>query len=130
MADILLIVIDLNENYEKIIEQGIYDFLKMHLNELNINKNSKKNFEEWIANKDIIISMNKKDLIENHKNKKLNEKLNEFTKNFKTSMHINRISCVNNDVFVNDLNELSDQLKNKLEKLYANNLISFISLLI
>jgi hypothetical protein len=130
LADILLIVIDLNENYEKIIEQGIYDFLKMHLNELNINKNSKKNFEEWIANKDIIISMNKKDLIENHKNKKLNEKLNEFTKNFKTSMHINRISCVNNDVFVNDLNELSDQLKNKLEKLYANNLISFISLLI
>jgi hypothetical protein len=89
----------------------------LHLNELNINQNSDKSFEQWIANKNIIISLNKKDLIENRMLKLLDEKLNKFNQNCKTNMEINKISCVNNNVELNEIDELSCQLKNKLEKL-------------
>ena len=113
----MLVVIDVNENYEKIIEMGIYDFLLMHLKELNIYQNSNDNSEDWIVKKDIIISFNKKDLINNQKLKILNEKLNNFKQNLKTNIQINKISCAKNDISLNDLNELSDHLKIKLENL-------------
>lgn len=100
-------------------------FLKDHLNDqLNLN-NGELELEKWTAGKEIIISLNKKDLLDETKSDLLNKKLNLNEKFLNGSLSVNKISCI--DDRKNEIYELLDQLKGKVSNLYDLNFFWTVS---
>ncbi len=93
----------------------VRSFLKTHLqNDLNMtfSKNSDEvTFDEWLASRQVILSLNKKDLIDASQIETLNSRLSQC------DIDINQISSINNDQERNDINDLLRQLKVTLEKM-------------
>lgn len=112
-------VIDLKKFYADILSKGLSGFINEHLNQkfsvfkIFFQKNE-LNLVKWLSGKEILVSLNKKDLI-------LHSEMNELEKRiiFEKSdlkITVNKISCL--DEQENDISELLDQLKKKLSELY------------
>ena len=93
----------------------VRSFLKTHLqNDLNMTfrkNNDEVTFDEWLASRQVILSLNKKDLIDASQIETLNSRLSQC------DLEINQISSINNDQERNDINDLLRQLKVTLEKM-------------
>ena len=113
-ADILLILIDLKEHLHKILNFGLEDFLLDHLkNDLKIG--IPNSLDDWLRNKNVIVSLNKKDLIDEASMRKLQTQLDSI-KSLK-SITVNKISSINGNDKQNDISDLLKQLKGVLANL-------------
>lgn len=96
----------------------MHHFLKTHIKEqiyLTDKTVEKDNeFNSWLEKKDIIISLNKKDLLSV-------EELNFLDGNYKMEkekkFQINKISCINDDTNQDDIKELLNDLSGKVGEL-------------
>ena len=92
---------------------GIRSFVEFHLkHDLKVSL-SDANFDEWLASRQVLVSLNKKDLIESCHLKTLEKLVDKQNERFS----VNQISSINNDSNRNDINNLLKQLKTKLDKL-------------
>lgn len=111
-------MIDANEHFNSIDQKGFEQFLLDHLNEqLNLKmlqKESDFDFKTWLSKKEILISLNKKDLLDSEKLKILNKKLENLSE-FLRKLSINKISSISDEK--NEIDELLDQLKEKVSNL-------------
>ena len=107
-ADVLLILIDLKEHISDILAMGLYEFLHKHLkNDLNISFTS---FDQWLRGKNVIVSLNKKDLVDANSLDLLEKKLD-------SPLLVNKISSINSDDKINDIKDLLKQLRKVLGSL-------------
>ena len=116
-------VIDLNLHYDEILKCGIEEFLRNHINnQLNLlkilEKNSCETFENLTKQKKIIISLNKKDMLDTVQMRNIDEHIKSIK--IKNST-INTISCAD-EKFTDDgnndsLNELLIQLQSVISDL-------------
>ncbi|CAF0713501.1 unnamed protein product [Brachionus calyciflorus] len=120
-SDVLIIVIDVNQHLDSIMKKGFVNFLNDHLEEKFgsyvkslRNEDTSFGFQKWLNGKEIIISLNKKDLLNQTQLSELNEKLNLNGE----QISLNRISCINENN--NDIDELLNQLKSKVSNLCSN----------
>ena len=94
----------------------VRSFLKTHLqNDLNMTfskNNDEVTFDEWLASRQVILSLNKKDLIDASQIETLNSRSAT-----QCDIEINQISSINDDQERNDINDLLRQLKVTLEKM-------------
>ncbi|RNA14322.1 tRNA modification GTPase mitochondrial [Brachionus plicatilis] len=120
-SDVIIVVIDLNKFYNDILNKGFSNFLNEHLNEkfsvfLKYFEKKESDIEKWLSGKEIVVSLNKKDLIKQSQIDDLENRINSEKCEFKVSL--NKISCL--DEQENDISELLDQLKDKLSLLCTN----------
>jgi GTPase involved in cell partitioning and DNA repair len=112
-------VIDLKENLNTLLKMDIRSFLKTHLqNDLNMTfskNNERVTFDEWLTSKQVILSLNKKDLIDASQIERLSQLLAE--KQPQCDIKINQISSINDDQERNDIKDLLGHLKLTLEKM-------------
>lgn len=118
LADIIIVVVDTKANIQSVKDEGMEKFINKHIKEqLEVNLEKPKStieFDEWISNKEIIISMNKKDLLnDNELNILNNGSMNCGGKYFS----VNKISCVDHLVEQDDIDELLKDLKIKVSGL-------------
>jgi hypothetical protein len=116
-SDIIIFVIDVKQNFNLIKQKGIENFIKDHIKEqlelnLALKELNKDKFDDWLLNKEIIISFNKKDLLNKAELACLNESLKVKVNKFS----INKISCSENDN-QEDLAEFLNDLKIKVSQL-------------
>lgn len=111
MADILIVVIDVNK-YLNQINTGIDQFLKDHIKSILDNQLNKSKIEldELLKNKEIVITFNKKDLLNKAQLKNLEDLMNNCDK----KIVVSRIECGENQ---NNISELLDKMKISLSKL-------------
>lgn len=114
----IIVVIDLNKFYNDILNKGFSNFLNEHLNEkfsvfLKHFEKKESDIEKWLSGKEIVVSLNKKDLIKQSQIDDLENRINSEKCEFKVSL--NKISCL--DEQENDISELLGQLKDKLSLL-------------
>lgn len=119
-------VIDLKEHLEHVLKLGIYEFLRVHLNEqLRLNfcvENENDSFEKWALDRQIIVSLNKKDLINEESIRLLDKKLIFNDSKLSEHIMINKISSIDDDDKINDINGLLQQLKQKVSNLCSNSM--------
>ena len=116
-----MIVVDLQEHLNSILQLGLYSFLKNHLeNDLHLEftaaKNDTTSFDEWLASKQVLVSLNKKDLIEPKWLGLLESNLDK-TVLLKNQINVNRTASLNDAEGLNDITDLLGQLKSVLGKL-------------
>lgn len=94
------------------------EFINKHIKEqLEVNleqSKSTKEFDEWLSNKEIIISMNKKDLLTDEELSTLSNMSKNSGENY---FSINKISCVDHLTEQDDIDELLNDLKVKVSDL-------------
>lgn len=114
-SDVLIIVIDVNRYFDLIIKNGFENFLNEHMNEKFGMGNflDKMDFIKSLNNKEIIVSLNKKDLLNESQLMELNQTIQNF--NLEKNFVLNKISCINEQE--NDIMELLNHLKDKLRNL-------------
>lgn len=110
-CDLLIIVIDTKDHFNRIISQGIEDFLKDHL----VADLDMSNPEQIITSKQILVCLNKMDLLDNDQSKALNISL--ITSSPSKNIQVSRTSCVENQIRISNIDELVSKLKEKLSDL-------------
>lgn len=113
-------VVDLKKFYNDILNKGLSSFLNDHLTQKfsvfkNLFKKNELNLFKWLCGKEILVSLNKKDLILQSEMNELEKRIIVEKSDLKISL--NKISCL--DEQENDISELLNQLKEKLSELYA-----------
>lgn len=116
----LLLVVDLKNFYHHILNKGISNFLEEHLKQKfsvfsKFFKKTELDVVKWLSGKEIIVALNKKDLIEHDQMIELENRINLEKSELKVSL--NRISCL--DEQESDISELLDQLREKLSQLFV-----------
>lgn len=110
-SDLLIIVIDTKEHFSGIVSQGVEVFLKYHMtNDLDMS-----NPEQIVQSKQILVCLNKMDLLSSDQVDALQTCL-DATKPSK-NIQVSRISCVENQIRVANIEELLAKLKEKLGQL-------------
>ena len=112
----MVILVDLSAHYASLQTQGLQKFIEKHLaTELSVNSSD---IHSILCDKELVISLNKRDLLDSSQLETLGELLNRTeTIGSVEKATVNVISCKN--ATVNDLNPLLDQLKLKIESLYG-----------
>lgn len=110
-------MVDIKKYLNQIIQYRLNDFIRGHLKEmLDLKLNDiQVNLDEWIQTKEIIFSLNKKDLLTKIESDLLNKEIqeSECLKN----VLVNKIECV---IEKDEISEMLSSLKISLEKLCSN----------
>ena len=103
-ADILVIVVDMRKHFEALLKLGVKAFLNEHLTE------TLKIDERKLTNKQVIVSFNKRDLLDSKQLELFDATIQKDILN--SNLTVNLISCVDDEKIGNLLNDLKTKLKN------------------
>lgn len=104
-------MIDTKEHFERIVSQGIETFLNDHLKtDLDMGNPS-----QIIMSKQIMVCLNKMDLLSTEQINALQTSLNAPSSS--KNIQVSRISCVENNFGFSNIDELVNKLKTKLSDL-------------
>ena len=104
-------MVDIKEHFDRIVNLGVENFLKDHMKtDLNMT-----NPDKIVQSKQILICLNKMDLLSSDQSKTLQSCLNATSPN--KSFQVSRVSCVENQIRVSNIEELVTKLKEKLSEL-------------
>jgi 50S ribosomal subunit-associated GTPase HflX len=121
---VLLVVIDLNEHLKSMNQHGIDYFVREHLKELlgfAQNSENESVLNSIIKNKQVLVALNKIDLISANEEIELFESLLKIYK--EKGIILTRISCIDDSRA--NISELLNQMKIKLATLYTRKILLF-----